>query len=69
MELDYIHFWETDSNGHGLLAGIGFTMSIFVTLLVSSNTEQIATAKIAIIFASLFSAIFGLLSLHFLLKK
>lgn len=53
----------------GMLAGIGFTMSIFVTLLAFSDNEQIATAKIAIIFASLFSALFGLLSLHFILKK
>ena len=55
--------------GAGMLAGIGFTMSIFVTLLAFTNNTDIATAKIAIIFASLVSAILGLICLHFILKK
>lgn len=55
--------------GAGMLAGIGFTMSIFVTLLAFTGEGEIAVAKIAIIVASLASAILGLLSLHFILKK
>lgn len=55
--------------GAGMLAGIGFTMSIFVTLLAFTNNTDIATAKIAIIFASLAAAVLGLIWLHFILKK
>ena len=43
----------------GLLAGIGFTMSIFITLLAFQNESMVIIAKIAIIIASLTAGIFG----------
>ena len=46
----------------GLLAGIGFTMSIFITLLAFTENETIISSKVAILLASLLSAIVGLLS-------
>jgi NhaA family Na+:H+ antiporter len=47
----------------GLLAGIGFTMSIFITLLAFDDTVQVINSKIAILCASLIAAIAGLLLL------
>lgn len=55
--------------GTGMLAGIGFTMSIFVALLAFDDAGFIAAAKIAIIAASVLAAILGLLSLHLMLPK
>lgn len=55
--------------GVGFLGGIGFTMSIFVTLLAYSNTEIINTSKIAILVASLLSALVGFVWLKRLLNK
>lgn len=55
--------------GVSVLAGIGFTMSIFVALLAFSHEEHIAIAKISIITASLIAACAGLLLLHFLLPQ
>lgn len=55
--------------GTGMLAGIGFTMSIFVALLAFDDAGFIAAAKIAIIAASVIAAILGLLSLHLMLPK
>ena len=46
--------------GVALLGGIGFTMSIFITLLAYNNLEIINNSKIAILFASLIAAISGL---------
>ncbi len=54
--------------GVSLLAGIGFTMSIFITLLAFDDKATIDSAKIAIIFASTLSAIIGLVTLKFALK-
>jgi NhaA family Na+:H+ antiporter len=45
--------------GVGFLAGIGFTMSIFITLLAFDNSVFINNSKIAILFASLISGITG----------
>ena len=45
--------------GAGLLGGIGFTMSIFITLLAFDSIEFINSSKIAILIASLLSAITG----------
>ena len=46
--------------GLGLLAGIGFTVSIFITeLAFAGNEPLIVIAKIAILIASVFSAILG----------
>ena len=55
--------------GAGLLGGIGFTMSIFITLLAFDDQKHISIAKISIIFASLVSAILGLFVLNLVLKK
>lgn len=49
--------------GAGMLAGIGFTMSIFITLLAFSDTQTINHSKIAILAASLLSALIGLIYL------
>jgi NhaA family Na+:H+ antiporter len=45
--------------GAGCLAGIGFTMSLFITDLAFDNETLIATAKIGILAASLTSGILG----------
>lgn len=55
--------------GVGFLGGIGFTMSIFITLLAFNDDEHISIAKISIIFASLISALLGLIILNLILKK
>jgi len=55
--------------GVGLLGGIGFTMSIFVTLLAFEHTETINEAKIVILLSSLTAGILGYLFLHFALSK
>lgn len=49
--------------GAGLMAGIGFTMSIFIADLAFDDEEMIQVAKIGIFTASLISAISGLLLL------
>ena len=43
----------------GMLAGIGFTMSIFISTLAFDNLEFQDTGKIATLIASLIAAIFG----------
>jgi len=45
--------------GIGLLAGIGFTMSIFISLLSFSGTSLVAEAKFSILTASVISGILG----------
>jgi Na+:H+ antiporter, NhaA family len=52
--------------GIGVLAGIGFTMSLFITLLafLPHQTAMINEAKIAIFLASFFSGVCGLLWLR-----
>jgi NhaA family Na+:H+ antiporter len=55
--------------GVGLLAGIGFTMSIFITLLAFDNPELITQSKIAILIASLFAGTLGYLWLRRTLSK
>ena len=45
--------------GVGFLAGIGFTMSIFITLLAFDNAEIITRSKIAILIGSLVSGVIG----------
>jgi len=51
----------------GILGGIGFTMSVFITLLAFPDGEIISVSKISILIASLLSGIAGL-SFLFLLK-
>lgn len=55
--------------GAGLLAGIGFTMSIFITLLAFNDDYIIKESKIAILLASLVSGILGYTWLNTILKK
>lgn len=54
--------------GVGFLGGIGFTMSIFVTLLAFEDVTIINHAKIIILLSSLIAGIIGFLSLKFILK-
>jgi len=54
--------------GAGLLAGIGFTMSIFITLLAFTDTEIINNSKIAILIASFISGTIGFIFLKLTLK-
>jgi Na+:H+ antiporter, NhaA family len=50
--------------GMGLLAGIGFTMSIFITnLAFSANDELIQSSKVAVLIASILAAVAGWLIL------
>jgi len=56
--------------GAGILGGIGFTMSIFITnLAFSGNPETINASKIAILLASLVAGVFGFLWLRLLGKS
>jgi NhaA family Na+:H+ antiporter len=55
--------------GLGMLAGIGFTMSIFIALLSFSSVEYQVEAKFSILIASLCSGIAGYLLLNSLNKK
>ena len=51
--------------GAGMLAGIGFTMSIFISNLAFRDTELIQFSKIAVLTGSLFSCLLGLATLYF----
>ena len=53
----------------GFLAGIGFTMSIFITLLAFKEETLIHGSKIAIIVGSVLSGVFGYLGLRLTLKQ
>lgn len=54
--------------GAGILGGIGFTMSIFITLLAFDNQDIANSSKLAILIASLISGIFGYLWLKIVTK-
>ncbi len=54
--------------GVGSLAGIGFTMSIFITLLAFDNIEIINNAKFVIMLSSLVAGLIGYFSLNRILK-
>jgi NhaA family Na+:H+ antiporter len=60
--------WKTVT-GAGFLGGIGFTMSIFITLLAFKNDEIINNAKIAILAASFIAGLTGFIFLTLALKK
>jgi NhaA family Na+:H+ antiporter len=51
--------------GAGILAGIGFTMSIFISLLAFETDTYVVSSKIAILISSLMASIIGLLFLRF----
>ncbi len=52
----------------GFLGGIGFTMSIFITLIAFKEIELVNQAKIAILVASVLSMAVGILWLHLRLR-
>jgi NhaA family Na+:H+ antiporter len=54
--------------GAGILAGIGFTMSIFISNLAFTESELVQYSKIAVLLASLIATLVGLLIL-FTAKK
>jgi NhaA family Na+:H+ antiporter len=53
----------------GCLGGIGFTMSIFITLLAFNDMTIINNAKIAILLSSLIAAFIGLIGLKLSIKS
>ncbi len=55
--------------GAGILAGIGFTMSIFITLLAFNEPAMIDVSKMSVLFASLLAGVTGFLLLKSALPK
>jgi len=55
--------------GVGILGGIGFTMSIFVTILAFSDIETITNSKFAILISSLLAGMIGYIWLRISFKK
>lgn len=55
--------------GVGFLGGIGFTMSVFITLLAFNDADIINASKLSILIASLVSALCGLVYLKSVLKN
>ncbi len=55
--------------GVGLLGGIGFTMSIFITLLAFNDQQIIDVSKIVILTSSLLAGVMGYVCLYVTLKK
>ncbi|MBE0500834.1 MAG: Na+/H+ antiporter NhaA [Desulfuromonadales bacterium] len=53
----------SDIAGIGMLAGIGFTMSMFITNLAYLNAESVANAKVGIFIASILAGLMGYLFL------
>jgi NhaA family Na+:H+ antiporter len=54
--------------GVGLLAGIGFTMSIFITLLAFDDETIINNSKLVILISSLIAGLLGFITLKLTLK-
>ena len=52
----------------GFLGGIGFTMSIFITLIAFDNEDIINNSKIAVILASIIAGLIGVIFLKMTLK-
>lgn len=50
--------------GAGFLGGIGFTMSIFITLLAFADPQAVESSKLSILLASLVAGTIGYLILH-----
>ncbi|AWA30843.1 Na+/H+ antiporter NhaA [Flavobacterium magnum] len=55
--------------GVGFLGGIGFTMSIFITLLAFDDQTVISHAKLIILLSSLAAGVIGLTALRFILNR
>lgn len=60
QDLNWLHIF-----GAGILAGIGFTMSIFISLLAFEDPSLIDTSKLSIMVASVFAGVTG----YFWLRK
>ncbi len=58
-----VHTTWTHMIGIAMLAGVGFTMSLFITDLAFDNSEMISQAKYGILLASLVSGISGVIIL------
>jgi NhaA family Na+:H+ antiporter len=54
--------------GLGLLAGIGFTMSLFISSLAFTNPEWITAAKVGILMGSILAGFLGYMLLRYTLK-
>ena len=55
--------------GTGILAGIGFTMSIFITLLAFDDAQLVENAKISIMIASFVAGVTGIIVLRIINNK
>jgi NhaA family Na+:H+ antiporter len=55
--------------GVAILGGIGFTMSIFISLLAFDANADVINSKIAILVASTIAAITGFIYLEFVIKR
>jgi NhaA family Na+:H+ antiporter len=55
--------------GIGLLAGIGFTMALFIAGLAFGATPALDEAKIGVLAASVLAALAGLATLHLVLRR
>ncbi|MBC7902331.1 MAG: Na+/H+ antiporter NhaA, partial [Gemmatimonadaceae bacterium] len=55
--------------GASLLGGIGFTMSIFITLLAFNDGETVTSSKIAVLISSLTAGLIGYLYLKWVFQK
>lgn len=55
--------------GVGMLAGIGFTMSIFISLLSFSDEFLLAEAKVSILIGSILSAVAGSIALNRIYRR
>jgi Na+:H+ antiporter, NhaA family len=53
----------------GFIAGIGFTMSIFITLLAFDDQQLVIASKIAVLVGSLLSGVIGYCGLKFTLRS
>jgi NhaA family Na+:H+ antiporter len=62
-ELPNDMFWK-HVIGAGILGGIGFTMSIFITFLAFDNAEMVQSSKISILLSSLMAGVVGFLILN-----
>ncbi|MBO9633585.1 MAG: Na+/H+ antiporter NhaA [Chitinophagaceae bacterium] len=63
-EVDWKHI-----AGAGMLAGIGFTMSIFITLLAFNDDTTIVNSKIAVLSASVIAGATGFIFLKFRARR
>ncbi len=54
---------KTQLTGAGILAGVGFTMSLFIANLAFEDPTQLSTAKIGILLGSFIAAIIGFILL------